>query len=149
MFRKIWKSFELVAARCLSKSGYVAIEWPTGCSYWNGPDVKKFMEIHGLDYVSIHGCALGLTSVVNGIPIKKPWAIVTNYNEIISALEGKRCLGEHLHPEHQPCAWSDTKRTECYTDLMVGMVRVAFASSLRRCDTDYGPVPACCSLVAS
>ena len=101
------------------------------------------METHGLDYVSIHGCALGLTSVVNGIPIKKPWAIVTNCNDIILKLEGKRCPGTHEHPTHQPCAVSDSKQTERCTDLIVGFVQDAYCCAR----VARSPAQACAALI--
>ena len=72
----------------------------------------KLIQNLGLSAVSFDGCMLGLKSVVDGKPIRKPWRILTNSEEIIKQFNGLKCNG---HPEHRPCAGVDTKATENYT----------------------------------
>jgi hypothetical protein len=69
IFDQIWAKFELVAAECINHGGRIAIEWPTGCAYWNYPKVIQFMEVFQLQKVTCHGCALGLCNE-HGVPIK-------------------------------------------------------------------------------
>eukprot|EP00972_Heterocapsa_arctica_P021839 3212246-Heterocapsa_arctica.AAC.1 len=37
LFHRICGNFELVALECLKHDGRIAIEWPTGCTYWHYP----------------------------------------------------------------------------------------------------------------
>jgi hypothetical protein len=112
LFNKLWSNFDTIARQAYMNKNYVAIEWPENCTYWKLPKVQKLIKEIGLDSVSFDGCMLGLTSIVDGKPIKKPWKIYTNSEEIIKQFQGLRCNG---HPEHRPCAGVDTKITENYT----------------------------------
>ena len=55
---------------------------------------------------------LGLRSVVKNLPIRKPWVIYKNSDEIIKEFSGLTCCG---HSKHQKCQGVDTKLTEGYT----------------------------------
>ena len=101
-----------IALRAKSNSNYIAIEWPGNCTYWKLPKVRKLIQNLGLKAVSFDGCMLGLKSVVDGKPIRKPWKILTNREEIIKQFDGLKCNG---HPEHRPRAGVDTEATENYT----------------------------------
>ena len=103
------------------------MEWPTACAYWRWKCVENLVEMLGLKPVKVHGCALGLRSVVNGMPIKKPWTLKTDVPTIVEELEKYTCPGNH---EHTPCAGKDTKLTESYTPEMVAVVHRAFKKFL-------------------
>ncbi len=93
------------------KGNFIAIEWPQGCSYWKLPKVRKLIKDLDLKFVYFDGCMLGLRSIVNGLPIRKPWAVCTNSEEILKEFSGLTCCG---HSKHQPCQGVDTKVTEEY-----------------------------------
>ena len=76
------------------------------------------MARHRIAEVHFDGCMYGLTSSMPsqlGKPIRKPWTIATSMREL--NLLCRKC--EHERSEHAPCAGSETKGTEGYTDELV------------------------------
>ena len=127
-FKAIWKSFVPIALECNKHGGKVAIEWPTGCSYWKLPEVKGFMSYLCLKQAQCHGCALGLTDK-DGKPIKKPWTIATNDANLHKSLNKMQCPGKLAHPEHTRLEGKLTKLSEEYTDDMVKIIHRAWKQS--------------------
>ena len=123
-WKRIWTNFEKVAHECHRQGGTVAIEWPTQCDYWRESCVKRLIEDLKLDKVQIDGCAVGLKSK-EGLPIRKPWTIATNHDTLWKVLNGHKCPGKELHPEHQPCEGKHTRMTEEYTDYFARLVHGA------------------------
>jgi hypothetical protein len=115
----------------------IVVEWPRNCSYWQDPIVQRYMHDNQLRPVQVDGCSVGLRSVVNGLPIYKPWTIATNDIVILRALEGNRCPGVGANHKHQRCQSGDTKRTESYTNDLVQKIHDAFKRSV-----DEGPLNA-------
>jgi len=76
-----------------------------------------------LQRVVFHGCQLGLVSVRNGQPIKKPWAFETTIPEIVSAFEPLKCKGDHVH---QTCEGPDTNISGFYTWQMTDQMHKCF-----------------------
>ena len=132
LFRQIWTAFEQVATECLRCGGHVAIEWPRACSYWREDAVTSFVSKHGFSRVTFDGCALGLVSNRTGLPIKKPWAVLTSCPQLVSALQVFVCPGPVVHSTHQPCAGSETKATEGYTPKLASIVHDVFRALLPR-----------------
>ena len=97
IFKKIWSCFAKCAILLKSLGGHICIEWPTACAYWKWECVENLVEMLGLKSVKVHGCALGLKSVVNGMPIKKPWTLKTDVPTIVEELEKYKCPGDHEH----------------------------------------------------
>eukprot|EP00972_Heterocapsa_arctica_P030506 4491895-Heterocapsa_arctica.AAC.1 len=89
LFNKIWANFELVAVECITHGGRIAIEWPTGCAYWNYTKVKEFLQVFQLQPAKCNGCAMGLVND-HGAPIKKPWTISTNAGLFWRAMTGSK-----------------------------------------------------------
>ena len=106
------------------KSSDIAYEWPKECDLWNRPEVENMVYEFGLNKVSFHGCALGLTAE-NGIPIKKPWTVATSSKKLADRLGKYQCAGPSVHLMHHPCAGKETKRTEGYTDEMAEEIHAA------------------------
>ena len=127
LFDKLWTNFEKLCHYTHVAGNKIAIEWPRGCSYWLLPKVVKLCKLYNLQFVDFDGCMLGLTSIYDDKPIKKPWRIATNDTVIAKAFEGFLCQG---HAEHHPCAGKDTKLTENYTPLFVDMLHNAFRRSV-------------------
>ena len=71
LFNRLWRNFETLARYAHSKGNHIALEWPRNCKYWKLPKVKDLCKSIGLEQVHFDGCMLGLTSVVDGKPIKK------------------------------------------------------------------------------
>ena len=109
-YKRLWQHFKKAASQGIEQGGIVINEWPRSCRYWRDKDVVAFFEHYNMSYVDFDGCMVGLTSA-KGVPIKKPWRIATNCNEIIEALSNLKCNGSH---KHCPCAGSETKKTEGY-----------------------------------
>ena len=77
LFTKLWASFVSLAEVALRGHQWIAIEWPRDCTYWSEPDVMDFLDRHSLTSVMFDGCALGMVSVVDGRPVRKPWRAVS------------------------------------------------------------------------
>jgi hypothetical protein len=108
------------------------MEWPNGCSYWKRKDVRALISKHRLKPVTFHGCALGLASIVKatlGLPIKKPWRILTNCDEIVEVFVDKICPGCE---EHVTCRGIDANNSENYTPLYVASRHEACERANRR-----------------
>ena len=129
IFKRIWSCFAKCAMLLKSLGGHICIECPTACAYWRWKCVENLVEMLGLKSVKVHGCALGLKSVVNSMPIKKPWTLKTDVPTIVEELEKYKCPGDH---EHHPCAGKDTKLTESYTPEMVAVIHGSFKQFLSK-----------------
>ena len=112
VFDNIWETFADCATEVVAAGGYVCNEWPTGCAYWHIEKVETFFKSINAESVNIHGCKLGLVSVVNSLPILKPWTLKTNCHELIQAFNNTLCDRKH---KHTPCAGRDTRLEESYT----------------------------------
>ncbi len=80
-FWRLWATFEIVPERVLERGGWVALEWPQGCSYWKLRRVRSVLGQHRLLGTVFHGCAYGLVSraaSTHGLFIKKPWMVATS-----------------------------------------------------------------------
>ena len=106
-----------------SERWFIAIEWPRGCRYWRFDFVIDFLEELDLTRVMFDGCMIGLRSILNGKPIKKPWCMATNCEDLGESFHDLLCNRSH---EHTPCAGGDTKATESYSYDMVRLIHKAF-----------------------
>ena len=135
-FRRIWASFTRVAKECKKFGGKIAIEWPVQCDYWNWPMVKDLVDDYELLKVNITGCSLGLTDD-NGVPMRKGWTIATNDKYIREGFADKHCPGKDVHPYHAKVEGKYTKKTEEYTDEMVGIIHKSWKRSVRKRDNEF------------
>ena len=119
--KKLVSNFTRLARLVLQRGGDVAFEWPAQCSMWELPEVASMISELSLNKVRLDGCAVGLHSS-KGVPIKKPWTVATSSPKLFDRFEPLRCTNDH---EHCPCAGGETKRTELYTDTMVGHIHMA------------------------
>ncbi len=88
----IWAAFVEVADRCWLAGGHIAIEWPRGCCYWKEPEVIAFISKYAMQLCKLSGSWLGLVSVVNGLPVRKPWTVATTCEQL------REELGKHEAP---------------------------------------------------
>ena len=84
--------------------------------------MQKMIKDLDLKPVRFDGCQVGVESV-DGVPIMKPWIIMTDCPRLISALEGKRCPRNHAHQE---CSGKHTERTGFYPPKMAKIILRAF-----------------------
>ena len=127
-----------LASLLLNKNGRIAIEWPQNCDYWAYDEVQSFIQKWNLKTCIFHGCMYGLVAQrksCQGIPIKKPWKIVTNCEQI----RKRMCITCDRSHEHARCEGVDTRRTEQYTDQMVSTIQDGFAEYLEQKNGDSKP----------
>jgi hypothetical protein len=104
----------------------IAIEWPNGCRYWSHLEVKKFIVKQGLVHLCrFDGCAYGLTQLKDGLPILKPWRVMTNDAELVLALN-LRCSKDH---QHGSCEGKNASASAHYTHDMVQAIHKAWRKS--------------------
>ena len=130
LYHALMRSVCIVAAAGRPHGISVAVEWPRQCEYWKSNAYQHFASTLSLDSVFLDGCMFGLVAVGgkhDGMPIKKPWRIDTNVSSMRQYL-AHVCDGSHVHT---PCAGSQTKRTEGYTDQLVAQIHLAFAQHCR------------------
>jgi len=86
--------------------------------------VQSFIDKHNLQVVRFDGCALGVKSLKDGTPIRKPWKVATSMKGLVDSLSPYRCDGKH---EHVTCRGADAKNSENYSPEMARVVHRAFA----------------------
>ena len=107
LFHSLFDNFEKVAEEVLKRGGDVTFEWPTSCGLWREKKVQNMLQRFSLNAVDFHGCAAGLTSVKNQLPIKKPWTVMSSSPAVLEYLGRFQCPGKKVHPKHDPCASVD------------------------------------------
>ena len=75
------------------------------------------------------GCAVGLQDDA-GVPIAKPWRMVTNSVTMYDVLDSCRCPGPTVHPKHAECQGHYAPRSEGYTPALARKVHAAFLKDL-------------------
>ena len=125
VFEKIWSSMVDFLNLIRHLSPKIAIEWPAHCIYWKFDRVEKFCGKHQLIRVSFDGCMVGIVDK-EGEPIKKPWAIQTDCDSIVTAFDGLSCDGSHTHVQGRG---HDLKETETYSFQMTDMIHRAFIAA--------------------
>ena len=125
VFEKIWSSMVDFINLIRHLSPKIAIEWPAHCIYWKFDRVEKFCGKHQLIRVTFDGCMVGIVNK-EGEPIKKPWAIQTDCDSIVTAFDGLSCDGSHNHVQGRG---HDLKETESYSYQMTDMIHQAFIAA--------------------
>ena len=133
--KRLFQSFTKRAERVLSHGGTVTFEWPRPCTGWKRPDVVAFFDSHPqFTRVDFDGCAVGLTSR-DGLPIKKPWRLMTTSTRIVENFQDKRCRCQQSHAR---CEGAETTRSAMYPPAMTHLI----AQSLFPSKCAQQPVPA-------
>ena len=133
LFRKIFRSFDVIAKLVAESGGIVVNEWPSGCAYWRFREVKASFDKIMKDRVTIDGCSLNLKSIV--FPdkyIRKPWTLECSDKDFLRNFDGCTCPGISETHQHVPCCGKDTKLTENYTREFANVVAVSFRQALQR-----------------
>ena len=126
IFNRLWQTFEKLCSVAHACGTYIAIEWPSGCTYWKNKEVKALIERYNLQPVKFHGCALNLkvtTGKHKGKFLKKPWTIYTDCPNVRDVFVNKLCQRNH---EHAECRGEVCKNTESYSPDYVACLHTAF-----------------------
>ena len=130
IFNRLWKTFEVLCQIARACNTYIAIEWPTGCTYWKRSEVKALIRKYNLIPVKFHGCALNLkvtSGKFKGKALKKPWTIYTDCPNVREAFQTKLCQRNHDHAE---CRGEIAKESESYSSDYVACLDGAFRRAL-------------------
>ena len=125
--KEFWKLFERfveIKRHAMTKRAAILFELPGSCDYWK--DERLHEVVHDGVSHEFDGCRYGLKQryAKKPMPIKKPWRVVSWNFDLGSSLS-KKCKGNH---EHGPCAGRETKETQLYTSLIVGVILRRFRS---------------------
>ena len=131
--KNIFSNFEKLT-ESMEEGDFIALEWPSSCAYLRNKETIACMK-HNLKTVKFHGCMLGVVSRKTQTPIKKPWTIATNCEEIIQEFSKFKCDKTH---EHAPCAGQDTKLTENYSKPFAAAFHRGFARACQRLEAGEG-----------
>ena len=100
--RRTCKNCVALGKEHVERNGDLGWEWPRGNQAWNFPEVKwflEFLESRDLYFpAKLDGCMVGVIAPDCGVPMKKPWLIVST-NRDMSMRLGIRCSGQHEHVE--------------------------------------------------
>jgi hypothetical protein len=141
LFDKLFAALEQVVECAIRHGNHVAIEWPKSCSYWQLAKVRALLKRINAATALFDGCALGLTSIKDGRPIRKPWRVDSTCSRLVTALSKYTCPG---HEEHAPCEGQDTKQTEEYTPMLAKVVHSAWRRACKDCDVSIDACVATC-----
>ena len=123
---QLWRLFMKGAHIVKARGGTIAFEWPYSCQYWGWHSVRKFISAMKMVEHRIDGCACGLTSIVDGRPILKPWRIATDSSHMVWSLLPLRCPGKPKHTSHALCQGRDTERSGHYPPKLARPIHDAF-----------------------
>ena len=112
------------AIRTLSGPKFAgSYEWPHGCDGHNKkycPEIRELIRLFPHE-VRVNGCAHGLVSSRDGLPILKLWRIQTNCARMQQAV-GRRCPGPEVHPQHGQVRGKVARESGKYTTMMAKML---------------------------
>ena len=95
--------------------------------------MRRFCKKHGLVRAYCRGCAVGLKDDA-GVPIAKPWRMVTNSVSMYEALDSCRCPGPEAHPVHAECQGRYALMSEGYTPALARKAHDAFLKDVTASD---------------
>ena len=119
--REFWRLFERfveIKRHAMTKRAAILFELPGSCDYWKDERLHEVVR-DGTSH-EFDGCRYGLKQryAKKPMPIKKPWRVVSWNFELGGSLS-KKCNGNH---QHGPCAGRETKETQLYTSIIVGVI---------------------------
>ena len=119
--RLMLQAWRPVAWTVRELGGCIAWEWPRDCALWRSAEIQEILQEYGLEHARFDGCSYGVKCRAGqhkGLPILKPWSIVTDCPALWRRFSGKCCPGKEVHPFHAPCAGADTAASGYYTRRM-------------------------------
>ena len=104
-----------VAEEQLKHGRHFLIENPKPSAAWHLPQLKAFIEKHGILPVDVDMCHFGLRGPGGGLH-KKPTRLLASAQAMVSRLMSCRCTGDHLH-EHVVGGSRISQAAGHYTEL--------------------------------
>eukprot|EP00971_Amphidinium_carterae_P026469 522097-Amphidinium_carterae.1 len=104
-----------------------AWEWPKSNDLWKSSVGVAIGQSDGACERLVDGCAVEMYG--SNQLMKKPWRIISNHGDLLTALNGLRCLGKH---EHEQCRGAKAVRSGKYTEMMADIVMSSVR--WRKCD---------------
>ena len=100
--RKTCRNCVKLAEEHVLEGGDIGWEWPRNNEAWYFPEVKRFMkflEARDLYFPArLDGCMVGMVAPDCGVPMRKPWRIVSTRKDLSSRLD-LQCDKQHDHVE--------------------------------------------------
>ena len=136
LWHKLLDMFLVCAQSVIAKGGYVIIEWPSRCRYWNDPRVVELLSCESLGWQSGRARACAFGSVESGKhagkALSKVWRIDSTMPGLREALS-LPCPGGHEHVTSQGTLTSISAR---YPSSMARTFHRCFATQ-SVCTTDF------------
>ena len=120
--RQMFAQFKEHAKTVLDRGDHVTFEWPRYSDSWKRSDVKEFFQDSRFKAVDFDGCRLGVVGK-KGLPVRKPWRLMTTSDEIVKAFTGLNCT--HHPKEHGEARGAALERTGFYTQEMCELIAQA------------------------
>ena len=133
----MFRNFRFLARVVVAHGGDVVFEWPAYNHLWKQSSVISMINELNMQRAVFHGCQLGLVSVKNWLPIKKPWAFETAIPQIVEAFQPLKCPGDHMH---DPYAGWDTNVSGFYTWQMTDKMHECFLERMHEVKIDEADV---------
>ena len=137
--RKLIRNALRAVSAQLEQGGEIGWEWPNINGGWQLPELRALRDLlqqrQKLHTVRVDGCAYGLKNS-RGVPLKKPWRILTSSQTMASLLEC-RCPGDH---DHEEClGGKEARDSGFYPKKMCDVIFKATMSIVN--NTTNGPFP--------
>ena len=140
--RKILLNFVKLAGIVIEGGGRVAIECPRYATGWRLAELQNFIIKYDLCSSNFEGCGFGMQDD-KGVPIYKPWRVVTSCVRLANSLEEHRCRHE-VGFKHAKVQGSLTAKTASYPRAMCQCVAAAWYQA-----AVHGNVPVMCCVPCS
>ena len=92
--RLMLEAWRPVAWTVRELGGCIAWEWPRDCALWKAPGIQEIVQEYALEHARFDGCSYGVKCRAGrhkGLPIHKPWSIVTDCSALWRRFSGKCC----------------------------------------------------------
>eukprot|EP00971_Amphidinium_carterae_P307118 6103566-Amphidinium_carterae.1 len=82
---RMLETFDEVMTQLVELGAEMAFEWPRMCDGWKQEVPQKWLNTTGVHVANPDGCMLGVRCVTSGLPLYKPWRVMTT------------CIGRDSH----------------------------------------------------
>ena len=120
--------------RQLDRHDWALHEHPHGAVSWSEPSVISFTARPGVDTVRFVQCALGLTTPVTRLPLRKRTRFATNIPDVLARFRQIRCsCSRHGVIQGTDHGIRISKHAQCYPPAMCALLAECFESHLTNC----------------
>ena len=134
LFEQLFPATLVITHEYLLAGGDIVFEWPTDNYYWRLLNIQLFCAVYKLLPVEINGCMLGMADA-KGLPLKKPWTLMTTMPSIYESFKDSICDGKHLHGS---CLAGEAPKSSYYSDGLRLRAHQAFRGRVEPLYADAG-----------